>query len=38
MDDLKQITASIETPTNTGEDIYLKESFIKLVDMHATGS
>jgi len=32
----KEITRSIETPTNTGEDIYLKEEFIKLVDNHAT--
>ncbi|HMH24784.1 MAG TPA: mandelate racemase/muconate lactonizing enzyme family protein [Puia sp.] len=32
----KEITAAIETPTNTGEDIYLKEDFIKLIDVHAT--
>lgn len=31
----KIITDSIETPTLTGEDIYLKEEFIKLCDMHA---
>jgi L-alanine-DL-glutamate epimerase-like enolase superfamily enzyme len=35
MDELKQITTAIETPTLTGEDIYLKEDFIKLCDMHA---
>ncbi len=32
----KEITAAITTPTNTGEDIYLKEEFIKLIDNHAT--
>jgi L-alanine-DL-glutamate epimerase-like enolase superfamily enzyme len=32
----KEITRSIETPTITGEDIYLKEEFIKLCDAHAT--
>jgi L-alanine-DL-glutamate epimerase-like enolase superfamily enzyme len=31
----KQITNAIETPTLTGEDIYLKEEFIKLIDAHA---
>jgi L-alanine-DL-glutamate epimerase-like enolase superfamily enzyme len=31
----KQITAAIEVPTLTGEDIYLKEEFCKLVDTHA---
>lgn len=31
----KEITNAIETPTLTGEDIYLKEEFIKLVDHHA---
>jgi L-alanine-DL-glutamate epimerase-like enolase superfamily enzyme len=31
----KQISQAIETPTITGEDIYLKEEFIKLVDAHA---
>jgi L-alanine-DL-glutamate epimerase-like enolase superfamily enzyme len=32
---LKEITQAITTPTLTGEDIYLKEEFIKLVDAHA---
>jgi L-alanine-DL-glutamate epimerase-like enolase superfamily enzyme len=31
----KQITDAIDVPTLTGEDIYLKEAFIKLVDAHA---
>lgn len=31
----KEITRSIDTPTLTGEDIYLKEEFIKLVDERA---
>jgi L-alanine-DL-glutamate epimerase-like enolase superfamily enzyme len=31
----KQITSSIGTPTLTGEDIYLKEEFIKLCSQHA---
>jgi L-alanine-DL-glutamate epimerase-like enolase superfamily enzyme len=31
---LKEITNAIETPTLTGEDIYLKEEFIKLCDDH----
>jgi len=31
----KQITFAINTPTLTGEDIYLKEEFIKLVDTGA---
>ena len=31
----RQISLAIETPTTTGEDIYLKEEFIKLVDNHA---
>jgi L-alanine-DL-glutamate epimerase-like enolase superfamily enzyme len=31
----KQITSAIEVPTLTGEDIYLKEEFIKLIDTHA---
>jgi L-alanine-DL-glutamate epimerase-like enolase superfamily enzyme len=31
----KQITNAIETPTLTGEDIYLKEEFIKLIDANA---
>jgi L-alanine-DL-glutamate epimerase-like enolase superfamily enzyme len=34
-DQWKEITQAIETPTLTGEDIYLKESFIKLCDNHA---
>src|ERR1051326_358545 len=29
---LKQITQAIDIPTLTGEDIYLKEEFIKLID------
>ena len=32
---LKRITDSIEVPTLTGEDIYLKEDFIKLAGEHA---
>ena len=32
---LKMITDSINTPTMTGEDIYLKEEFRKLCDTHA---
>ena len=32
---LKTITQSIELPTLTGEDIYLKEEFIKLASTHA---
>ena len=35
MDQLKDISRSIETPVCTGEDIYLKEEFVKLCDMHA---
>ncbi len=31
----KTISDAIETPTTTGEDIYLKEEFIKLVDARA---
>jgi L-alanine-DL-glutamate epimerase-like enolase superfamily enzyme len=31
----KQITSSVDVPTLTGEDIYLKEEFIKLIDAHA---
>jgi L-alanine-DL-glutamate epimerase-like enolase superfamily enzyme len=31
----KQITEAVDVPTLTGEDIYLKEEFIKLVDAHA---
>jgi L-alanine-DL-glutamate epimerase-like enolase superfamily enzyme len=34
-DHWKQISLAIETPTTTGEDIYLKEEFIKLVDNKA---
>jgi L-alanine-DL-glutamate epimerase-like enolase superfamily enzyme len=32
---LKQITAAVDLPVLTGEDIYLKEEFVKLVDSHA---
>ena len=31
----KQITNAVDLPTATGEDIYLKEDFIKLIDAHA---
>ncbi|HZW32757.1 MAG TPA: mandelate racemase/muconate lactonizing enzyme family protein [Isosphaeraceae bacterium] len=31
----KQITNAIDVPTLTGEDMYRKESFIKLIDAHA---
>ncbi len=34
-DQWKMISDAIETPTTTGEDIYLKEEFIKLIDAHA---
>lgn len=34
-DQWKQITDAISTPTLTGEDIYLKEEFIKLIDARA---
>ena len=34
-DQLKQITDAINTPTVTGEDIYLKEAFRKLCDTRA---
>jgi L-alanine-DL-glutamate epimerase-like enolase superfamily enzyme len=34
-DQLKQIATAIETPLLTGEDIYLKEEFIKLIDAGA---
>lgn len=34
-DQWKEITRAVETPTLTGEDIYLKEEFIKLVDNQA---
>ena len=31
----KTVTDAIETPTLTGEDIYLKEKFFQLIDTHA---
>ena len=34
-DSWREITTSINTPTLTGEDIYLKEEFIKLCDARA---
>jgi L-alanine-DL-glutamate epimerase-like enolase superfamily enzyme len=34
-DQLKVLTEAVETPTLTGEDIYLKEGFMKLCDTHA---
>jgi L-alanine-DL-glutamate epimerase-like enolase superfamily enzyme len=34
-DQWKEISHAIETPTLTGEDIYLKEEFIRLCDSHA---
>ena len=34
-DKWKEITQSINTPTLTGEDIFLKEEFIKLIDARA---
>ena len=34
-DQWKEISAALETPTTTGEDIYLKEEFIKLIDNRA---
>jgi L-alanine-DL-glutamate epimerase-like enolase superfamily enzyme len=34
-DHWKLISDAIETPTTTGEDIYLKEEFIKLIDARA---
>ncbi|QIP17265.1 mandelate racemase/muconate lactonizing enzyme family protein [Spirosoma aureum] len=34
-DQWKQISDAIDTPTLTGEDIYLKEGFIKLIDAKA---
>lgn len=34
-DQWREITLAIETPTLTGEDIYLKEEFIKLIDARA---
>jgi L-alanine-DL-glutamate epimerase-like enolase superfamily enzyme len=32
---LKEIATAVNTPIATGEDIYLKEDFIKLIDSHA---
>ena len=32
---MKQITMAVDIPILTGEDIFLKEEFVKLVDMHA---
>ena len=32
---MKQITMAVDIPVLTGEDIFLKEEFMKLVDMHA---
>lgn len=34
-DELKAVTQAIDVPTCTGEDIYLKEGFIKMCDIHA---
>jgi L-alanine-DL-glutamate epimerase-like enolase superfamily enzyme len=34
-DHIKMISDAIETPVTTGEDIYLKEEFIKLIDARA---
>lgn len=34
-DQWRQITEALETPTLTGEDIYLKEGFKPLIDKHA---
>jgi L-alanine-DL-glutamate epimerase-like enolase superfamily enzyme len=31
----REITAAVNTPTLTGEDIYLKEAFIRLIDARA---
>ena len=31
----KEISQALETPTTTGEDIYLKEEFVKLIDNRA---
>ncbi|MDE3197608.1 MAG: mandelate racemase/muconate lactonizing enzyme family protein [Acidobacteriota bacterium] len=33
---LREIKQQVNIPLNTGEDIYLKENFIKLASMHAT--
>jgi L-alanine-DL-glutamate epimerase-like enolase superfamily enzyme len=35
LDQMKVLSESLETPVLTGEDIYLKEEFIKLCDIHA---
>ena len=35
MDQLKVITDTVDTPIATGEDIFLKENFMKLCDEHA---
>lgn len=35
IDHWKAVTDAIDTPTLTGEDIYLKEQFIKLIDANA---
>ncbi len=35
IDQWKTVTDAINTPTLTGEDIYLKEQFFKLIDAHA---
>ncbi len=35
MDLMKQITEAVDIPILTGEDIFLKEEFMKLVDTHA---
>ncbi|MBI1357639.1 MAG: mandelate racemase/muconate lactonizing enzyme family protein [Acidobacteria bacterium] len=32
---MKQITDAVDIPILTGEDIFLKEEFMKLIDMHA---
>jgi L-alanine-DL-glutamate epimerase-like enolase superfamily enzyme len=36
-DQWRQLTEAINTPTLTGEDIYLKEEFIKLIDAKGSG-
>jgi L-alanine-DL-glutamate epimerase-like enolase superfamily enzyme len=35
-DQWKMITDALDTPTNTGEDIYLLKNFKPLIDIHAT--
>jgi L-alanine-DL-glutamate epimerase-like enolase superfamily enzyme len=35
IDEWKTVTDALDTPTLTGEDIYLKEQFFKLIDAHA---